>query len=148
MKSNHSTEIADFVFSLKHLLYKAFGKILQFDSKITPVAFYIMLQLKDKQILSMTELSKKLGIPKPNVTVLADKLIEKKFAERIHDNRDRRMVMIKLTKKGYDFLDSTKKSYQIQIKNKLLALSEKEMKQFADAILIVRNTLTSLRTNE
>jgi MarR family 2-MHQ and catechol resistance regulon transcriptional repressor len=148
MKSNHSAEIADHIFSLKHLVHKAFGKPFQFDSIITPVAFYIMHQLKNKQPLSMSELSRELGIPKPNITVLADKLIEKKFAERIHDKDDRRLVMIKLTKKGFDFIESTQKNYQEQIKNKLQSLSEKELNHFADALQVVKDTLTTLKSNE
>jgi DNA-binding MarR family transcriptional regulator len=146
MKSDHLAEITDHVFSLKHLLFKAFGKTLPLKSKISPLAYFILLQLKDKQTLSMTELSRKLGIPKPNVTVLVDKLIEKKLTERINDKQDRRMVMIKLTKKGYDYMDIIRKSYDSQIKEKLLMLSEKDMKQFAGALVVVRNTLSALKT--
>lgn len=148
MKIDQLTEVAENIFSLKHLFYKAFGKPLIFHTRITPLAFHILLQLKDKQTLSMTELSRKLGISKPNVTVLVDKLIEKKLTERIHDTRDRRIVMIKLTKKGYDFIDTSKKTYHGQITNKLLMLPEKDLKQFADALLIVRNTLAALKTIE
>jgi len=148
MKSNHSAEIADHIFSLRHLVHKAFGKPFHFDSEITPVAFFIMHLLKKKQPLSMTELSNELGIPKPNITVLVDKIIENKFAERIHNNDDRRLVMISLTKKGYDFLESTQKNYQEQIKNKLQALPEKELIQFAEALQVVKNTLTKLKSNE
>ena len=96
----------------------------------------------------MTELSNELGIPKPNITVLVDKIIENKFAERIHNNDDRRLVMISLTKKGYDFLESTQKNYQEQIKNKLQALPEKDLIQFAEALQVVKNTLTKLKSNE
>jgi DNA-binding MarR family transcriptional regulator len=104
--------------------------------------------LKSKEPLSMTQISTALGMPKPNITVLADKLIEKKFAERLQDNHDRRIVMIALTKKGYDFLEYIHSTYQEQIKKKLEILPEKEMEQFADALLVVRNTLTTLKSLE
>ena len=119
MNSNHSEEIADHIFSLKHLIHKAFGKPFHFDSEISPLAIYIMHLLKSKEPLSMTQISNALGMPKSNITVLADKLIEKKFAERLQDNHDRRIVMIALTKKGYDFLEYIQTNYQEQIKKKL-----------------------------
>lgn len=148
MKSNHSEEIADHIFSLKHLVHKAFGKPFHFDSDISPLALYIMHLLKNKEPLSMTQISRALGMPKPNITVLADKLIEKRFAERLQDNHDRRIVMIALTKKGYDFLEYIQKKYQEQIMKKLEVLTEKEMEHFANALLIVRNTLTTLKSIE
>jgi len=146
MKSEQLTEVAENIFSLKHLFFKAFGKPSNFDSTITPLAYHILLQLRDKQTLSMTGVSRKLGIPKPNVTALVDKLIEKKLTERIHDTQDRRIVMIRLTKKGYDFLETTRKTYNAQVSDKLLMLPEKDLEHFADALLIVRNTLAALET--
>ena len=148
MNSNQSEEIADHIFSLKHLVHKAFGKPFYFDSEISPLALYIMHLLKNKEPLSMTQISKALGMPKPNITVLADKLIEKRFAERLQDNHDRRIVMIALTKKGYDFLEFKHKKYQEQIMKKLEVLTEKEMEHFANALLIVSDTLISLKSLE
>jgi len=146
MNSNHSEEIADHIFSLKHLVHKAFGKPFYVDSEISPLAFYIMYLLKNKEPLSMTQISKALGMPKPNITVLADKLIEKRFAERLQDNHDRRIVMIALTKKGYDFLEFKHKKYQEQILKKLEVLTEKEMEHFANALLVVKNSLAILES--
>jgi len=146
MENDKLAEVAENIFSLKQLFFKAFGKPATINSKVAPLAFHILIQLKNKHALSMTEVSRKLGIPKPNVTVLVDKLIEKKLIERISDKQDRRIVMIKLTKKGLDFLEATRNTYHRQITNKLQLIPEKELIKFADAILIVRNTFTALET--
>ncbi|MEI6766073.1 MAG: MarR family transcriptional regulator [Bacteroidota bacterium] len=144
MKSVQLRDVSENLFSLKHMFFKVFGKPVQFNSKITPLAYFILQQLRDQPTLSMTEISNKLGIPKPNVTVLVDKLIVQKLAERISDKTDRRIVMIKLTKKGSGFLDTSRKKYHTQVADKLSLLPEKEQKNFADALTTIKNTLTVL----
>jgi len=47
----------------------------------------------------MSEIGKHLGIPKPNVTALIDKLIDEKLSERLPDKTDRRIIKIKLRRK-------------------------------------------------
>jgi DNA-binding MarR family transcriptional regulator len=148
MKHERLSVVADDVFALRRLYLKAFGKPALLNSSISPLAYMIMLHLKSKSLLSMTEISKKLGVPKPNATVLIDKLIEKKLTERVNDAKDRRIVMIKLTKKGIEFLESARKIYHAQITDKLLQLKEADLKQFAEALVIVKNTLAALETIE
>ena len=57
----------------------------------------------------MTEIGEKLFISKPNVTTLIDKLIEKGLTERLSDKQDRRIIKIKVTKKGLAFVEKNKK---------------------------------------
>jgi DNA-binding MarR family transcriptional regulator len=49
---------------------------------------------------TLTELAKELGLTKPTVTVLADKLTEKGYIKRVHSDKDRRVVHLDIDKKG------------------------------------------------
>lgn len=71
--------------------------------KNAPVSSGIQLRLLDGLIASpMTpsEISYLHCISRPNVTTLISKLIEGGFAERSHDENDRRVIYITITEKG------------------------------------------------
>ena len=65
-----------------------------------------------------TEISRVLGISKPNVTVLLNSLITNGFVQRSHDKKDRRNVYISLTDKGKRVVQRKRKI----IKNYIMSL--------------------------
>jgi len=141
MKEKNLAVITDNIISLKSLIYKVIGKRILIKCSITPAAFHVILCLKKLGPLSMSEIGKHLGIPKPNVTALIDKLIDEKLSERLPDKTDRRIIKIKLTKKGLDFIEKNKKIIRDHIKKKLYTLTDKELDAFTDSLQNVRDTL-------
>jgi DNA-binding MarR family transcriptional regulator len=49
---------------------------------------------------TLTELARELGLTKPTVTVLVDKLTEKGYIKRVHSDADRRVMHLHIDKKG------------------------------------------------
>jgi DNA-binding MarR family transcriptional regulator len=49
---------------------------------------------------TLTELAREIGLSKPTVTVLIDKLTEKGYVKRVHSDEDRRVTHLYIDKKG------------------------------------------------
>lgn len=74
--------------------------------KITRVQFralYILFSY-DKEGISLSELSEKLNVSKPNVTTLIERMVKKGFVER--KSTDRRSINAVITKEGQKILKS------------------------------------------
>ncbi|MFT8878655.1 MAG: MarR family transcriptional regulator [Oenococcus sp.] len=68
-----------------------------------------LMRLLDKYDgLSVGEIAEILDVRPSSVTGLVDKLSDNGLVDRIPDERDKRITLIKLTKKGHDFLQSKK----------------------------------------
>jgi DNA-binding MarR family transcriptional regulator len=148
MKERNVVAITDNIISLKAILFRAIGRPVFKNPTITPGAFYAILCLKRFGPLSMSEIGKHLHIPKPNVTLLVDQLIDKKLAERLPDKNDRRIIKIKLTPKGLQFIEKNKKIFRDQIKMKLTTLTDKELNVFSESLQNVRDTLVKISQND
>jgi DNA-binding MarR family transcriptional regulator len=57
----------------------------------------IIVRMKNPTI---SDIASELGLTKPTVTVLADKLSEKGYIKRIHSGKDRRVIHLQTDKKG------------------------------------------------
>ena len=66
--------------------------------------FRILHELMGGKEVSMSELSERLYVTKPNITVLIDKLVKLNFVERVNSSNDRRVYLIRLTDHGEQFI--------------------------------------------
>ena len=105
MQEQNILALIDNIISVKPMFYRILGKPVPMNSDITPGAYYAMVYLKKHESLSMTDLGKMLEISKPNVTALINKLIVKGFVIRTSDQQDRRIIMIRLSAKGIQFIE-------------------------------------------
>lgn len=69
-------------------------------SDLTPQQFSYLKVLVKMKNPTLTELSKEVGLTKPTVTVLVDKLSEKGYVKRVHSDEDRRVMHLRIDKKG------------------------------------------------
>ena len=94
--------------------------ISEFISKydLSPAKFNILLMVKhvgkDKG-LPQNEISKLLLVTTSNITRMIDKLEKDKYVERVSQKGDRRVNLIKITKKGSDLLDTIWPHYKAKI---------------------------------
>lgn len=70
--------------------------------------FALLNLLTDDGAMPMTEASQKLFITKPAVTNLVDRLEEKKLLRRVPDEKDRRVYILKVEKKGADTVNKVR----------------------------------------
>lgn len=66
----------------------------------------VLAMLEREHMISVTGISQRLGVAKPNITPLVDRLIASGYVERQRDEFDRRIVNIVLLPKGQEKLDS------------------------------------------
>lgn len=99
---------------------KPFKSLL--DDHISLSMYYCIQTLKEHdETLNMSELALFTHNSKQQITKTVDRLIEHKFAERISDPNDRRIIRLKLTQKGKDytthFLSENAGCYQNMFEN-------------------------------
>ncbi len=78
---------------------------------------------------TMSELSARLGIPLSSVTRVVDGLVRAKFAERLDDPNDRRIVRLRMTPRGEQFIEAGMDFLRQRIQHLLENLSADEQAQ-------------------
>jgi MarR family transcriptional regulator, organic hydroperoxide resistance regulator len=104
----------------------------------------ILFILNEIGIMQSSELGRKLGITKSNVTPLVDKLIEKGYTIRMPDERDRRVINISLTAKGKRFVASKRRIFANQIKVNLATLSGDELNALYSSVETFRDIISRI----
>ncbi len=140
--------IAENLLAIHPLLYKSISKPLKNKSSVTPGGMFVMGILKRNGMLSMSDIGNCLSMPKPHVTVIIDRLIEEAYVVRQNDPKDRRIVNILLTDKGSSDFEELKEALSMNLKSKLILLSEEEQVQLSIASQKVKEILISILSKE
>ena len=104
----------------------------------------VLAMLQDAGTMSVSEISRRLGIAKPNITPLVDRLFEAGFVDRQHDENDRRVVNIVLLPAGEEKLAAIRATIARQIQVQAEGLSVSEFRELNDALDSVVRILSSL----
>jgi len=78
---------------------------------LTVAEFKLLRSFRNDQILSVSELAKRMDLSNSRLTRILDGLVEKKFVIRELAQKDRRMMEIKLTASGKKIQDEINKIY-------------------------------------
>jgi len=133
---------------LQPLLYMNLIKPSRSKIPLPPGAYFVMSVLKRHDFLSMSDISRKLSMPKPHVTAQIDKLIAEGLVERFFDPEDRRIINITITEKGREHLKQIKQYISENLRNKLLNLDKEHLDILADASQKVKDILIMLNDND
>jgi DNA-binding MarR family transcriptional regulator len=116
-------------------------------AKKSPVSSGMLYRLLEGLIqgpMKPSDISQVHCISKPNVTTLINKLIDDGFAQRSHDEKDRRVIYVTITEKGR----KTLQRYRIRVKRYLLKvfeqLSAKELEDILTGMEKFQYVLTKL----
>lgn len=104
----------------------------------------VLAMLQDAGTMSVSEISRRLGIAKPNITPLVDRLYEAGYVDRQHDENDRRVVNIVLLSAGSQKLTAIRATIALQIQTQAEDLSVSEFRELHDALESVVRILSSL----
>lgn len=140
--------IADLLKSFR-LEYK---KLLKADFNIvrpglTTLHFLLMRALAESGSLPISEIGKKLSVPRPQMTHLTDQLISLGLVIRIPDAEDRRITRIGLTAGGRSVLAKCKELVRENVKNKLSYLGKEELAELSLLLKRLGIILAGLDTN-
>lgn len=83
----------------------------------------------------MSYYSEKMMVPKPNLTVIADKLINEGYVERAFDPNDRRVVILALTKKGEEYINENFTRIKEEMAERLNSLNDEDIERLNELIL-------------
>ncbi|RVU70323.1 MULTISPECIES: MarR family winged helix-turn-helix transcriptional regulator [Lactobacillus] len=77
--------------------------------------------------LTTSEVAKKLHLSRATVTSTVDRLVKKGYAERVRDETDRRIVRLKLTKKGRVLCRAYRAYHNMMVRSFLQNLDQDEL---------------------
>ncbi len=94
--------ISQGIFQAQPLLKKRLVKLsaIQSDQGIPLSHVQVLAMLEDVGSMSVSEISKRFGIAKPNITPLVDRLVNAGLVDRVRSETDRRVVNIVILEEG------------------------------------------------
>ena len=104
----------------------------------------VLAMLQDAGTMSVSEISRRLGIAKPNITPLVDRLFECGYVDRQHDESDRRVVNIVLLPAGEEKLAAIRGTISGQILKQMDHLSVSEFRELNDSLNSIVRILSVL----
>lgn len=107
---------------------------LLIDKDINKSHVGLMFTLAREENMTMTALGNALGVSKPNMTTIVDKLVTLNFVERDSDPKDRRLIYIKLTKEGKIFIEKCRTNLKNKLNKILSNYNDKEVKLLQETL--------------
>lgn len=116
-----------------------------FHSKQTSASYYQILGvLMYHDSLPISVIGDILYISRPNMTSYIDKLVKDGMVERIPDEKDRRIIRIKLTSGGLEFIKKSRLIVEENMRENLSSLNAEELEGLYKAIKTVKSTLLKI----
>lgn len=132
-------KMEEFNYEMKRWIKKFFKNYFTNSNlEATPSQYPLLFILKEHGPVKMKELSEHMNITTGSLTVMVDRLIEKKLVERFFLPEDRRVVMVRLTEKGYDEINNFRKVFIDYIVDKVKDLSDKEKEELIYCLDFIR----------
>jgi DNA-binding MarR family transcriptional regulator len=156
MPRKHTTDEA-LVDSVAHNLFQAlpiFRKrllhmdVIQREFNIPLSHVQVMAMLYDNGPMNVSEISRRLGIAKPNITPLIDRLIREQYVERQRDENDRRMVNITICPSGVSKLEKIRKKMRDLVAGWASDLSTSDLRALNGSLETIHAVLGSTLQKE
>lgn len=100
------------------------GREILGDFDITPPQFNALYTLSKNENLTIGELSSKMFLACSTVTDLLDRMERNELVERVKDEKDRRVVRIKVLEKGHNMIEDVLENRRKYIAETLEGLSD------------------------
>ena len=101
----------------------------------------VLAALSEAESMTVSEISARFGIAKPNITPLIDKMIEAGYMKRVRNTADRRVVHVVIQDKGREKVESIVGSLKGSISKWSSGIKSSEMVKMSDAISVINNVL-------
>ena len=95
--------------------------------------------------MSVSEISQMLGIAKPNITPLVDRLIDERLVDRIRDTQDRRVVNVVILDAGRDKLNAIRAGIGEQVQEWAQQISSADFHELSDSLRSLTRILMQLQ---
>ncbi len=141
-------EAGDNIFSATIVMHSKFvnfhtiSKTCEVPQSYVRVLF-ILKKFKEK---TMSEMAKFMGVSKPNLTPVIDRLIEDGYVERKPGQKDRRKLLISLTEKGFGYIEHVEGKVKNFTTSKLEGLSDEDLHELNESSKKIIEILKRLDT--
>lgn len=108
------------------------------DFNLTPAKFNVLMVIQHQSGpdgISQVEISKKLIVTPSNMTRLLEKLETEKYIEKLSQEGDKRVKVIKITGKGSKLLDAVWPGYSKELQRLTATLNENEQKVLGKTLI-------------
>lgn len=120
---------------------------INLDLKFSKSEIFTLLLLDKSNEITMTELAENINAPMSTATGIADRLVKNNYIERARNKEDRRTVILKITKKGNQFVKDMKDVIS-KYANVIINDLTDEEKEFSFKIIFkIINTLKFQKNN-
>lgn len=126
------------------LRMKDFPKCIT-PTTLPPSHIKVILYLEKEKSVPISQVAKKLGISKSNMTPIIDKLIELDLVKRYSDTKDRRVLRVELTPKAiklFEYLESLAKE---SIKNKISVLPDNDLDDLSNSLYTLSSIIRKIQ---
>ena len=103
--------------------------------------FRVLFMLKHKGLIPISVAAEHLCMAKTNASSLIDELIKEGKIERVPDKKDRRIINVKLTKKGEEFIMEKKEKMKKEISKNFSRFTKEELDTLHESIRNLKNVL-------
>lgn len=104
------------------------------QEKLSLIQLHIIFFVKNKKEVSHKQLAEMLNVSLPTTTDLTDRLVKKGFLIRVHSSKDRRIVFLRLTKKGEEAIKKLKEINDQKLKERFERLTNSEKKTLLELL--------------
>ena len=101
----------------------------------------VLATLNIEESMTVTEISERFDIAKPNITPLIDRMIEAGDVKRVRNSADRRVVHVIILDKGREKVKEMVSSLMTTISGWAQAISDEDMVKVTDSIDVIRTVL-------
>ena len=129
--------IAQGVFQAQPLLKKRLVKLsaIQSDQGIPLSHVQVLAMLEEVGSMSVSEISKRFGIAKPNITPLVDRLVNAGLVDRVRSETDRRVVNIVILEEGRNRLQQIQNALNDHVAGWQSTLTTEEFERLDRALI-------------
>jgi DNA-binding MarR family transcriptional regulator len=131
-----------------HLIFPLFNRALLKPEELThnPMSseFRVMLFLVLRDSQPISTIGGLLGISKPNMTAVIDRLIAYGYVERRPSTEDRRIIDISVTTEGRRYMEACKTEACESVRKRLSTLSTEDIDSLCASLENIRLTLMKL----
>lgn len=136
--------IVENLVSIVPIIAKSYSRAVRSKTEFTPGELFTMGALAHHGKLTMSGIGLHLSVPKPQVTSLVDKLIQTDLVQRLYDPKDRRIIYIQLTEKGFETFSNTKKLIGAEMRARIELLDNEKLLTLQNASGEVKSILVEI----
>jgi DNA-binding MarR family transcriptional regulator len=103
-------------------------------------AIYLLAYHKS---LTVSEISRLLGMGKPAASVLVQQLVQQELARRLDDSKDRRRTWVQLTQRGAEIVSGRRDRREAKFRDRLSQMSDEELASLLRGILALGKIIRS-----